>query len=163
MIDKNPKKIQNMFNEIAPCYDFFNNIMTFGIHKLIKSRSVNMLKIKENDKILDVCTGTGDILGIISKKYPKTELFGIDFSTSMLDIAHSRLNKNIELIEASATSIPYLDNSFDKITITFGLRNIEEEKLATNEMNRVLKNGGKLLHLDFGGENRFLTLHLTYM
>lgn len=151
-MNKSPEKIKNMFNMLAVTYDRMNNIISLGTDKIIKLNCIKQLDIKNGAKILDLCTGTGDIAEIIKGLYPKAQITGADFSENMLEIARKRV-KGVEFINADCTNLPFEDNSFDFVTICYGLRNIENRKQAIREISRVLKNGGKLMHLDFGEKN----------
>ena len=146
-MDKNPQKIKEMFNEIAMNYDFNNNIISFGLHKKVKTSAIKHYKFL--GKCLDLCTGTGDIAELLSKN---CEVIGLDFSSKMLEIARKK-HPNITFIEGDCTNLPFEDNSFDVVTISFGLRNIENYDKALSEIFRVLKPNGKFLHLDFGKTN----------
>lgn len=148
-MDKSPEKIKKMFNDIANVYDFNNMVISFGLHKFIKHKIIK--EINFNGKVLDLCTGTGDIAGLISKKY-RCNITGLDFSTEMLKIAESRYS-NIKFIEGDCTDLPFENNSFDYIIISFGLRNIEDYNKALDEIYRVLKPNGSFIHLDFGKKN----------
>lgn len=150
--DKNPTIIKEMFNKISLKYDQINNIMSFGTHKYIKYDCVKNLEIKPHDNILDLCCGTGDITGIIKKIYPNCCIIGVDFSENMIKIAESK-NKNIRFFQGDATNLPYGDNSFDIVTMSFGLRNIQNAEKAIEEIYRILKPNGQFLHLDFGEKN----------
>jgi len=147
-MDKNPEKIKQMFNDIAKSYDFNNNIISFGFHKYVKQLAINSFQFEGN--CLDLCTGTGDIAEILYKK--GCNVTGLDFSKNMLEIARKK-HPYIEFIEGDCTSLPFENNSFDAITISFGLRNIEDYNKALKEIYRVLKPNGKIFHLDFCKEN----------
>ncbi|MBR1943213.1 ubiquinone/menaquinone biosynthesis methyltransferase [bacterium] len=147
-MDKNPEKIKQMFNEIANSYDFNNNVISFGLHKFVKKLAITSFKFK--GKCLDLCTGTGDIAFLL--KRCGCEVIGLDFSSKMLEIARKK-HSNIEFTEGDCTHLPFDSNSFDNITISFGLRNIENYDKALDEIFRVLKPNGKFFHLDFGKEN----------
>ena len=149
---KAPEYIQNLFNTIANKYDFMNDIMSFGLHKLIKKDCVKILDITPHSKVLDACTGTGDIAKLIKEYQSLAEVIGIDFSDNMLDIARIK-NKSIKFEFADITNTNFPDNSFNFITIGFGLRNISNPEKALAEIYRILKPGGKFLHLDFGKKN----------
>lgn len=153
-ISKNPASIREMFNTIAEVYDFNNNLISMGLHRYIKLKSVQHLTIKNGMKILDECTGTGDFAEFIYKINPNTEICGADFSENMLKIARKKVPE-AKFIQADCTNLPFDDNSFDIITMGFGLRNIENYNKAISESYRVLKSGGQLLHLDFGQKNFF--------
>ena len=149
-LDKSPQKIQKMFNTIASKYDFINNIMSLGTHKIIKSDCIKKSNIKPDYKVLDLCCGTGDLTSII-KKYTQN-VTGIDFSDKMLEIARKKV-KNTEFFQGDATALPFPDNTFDIVTIGFGLRNIQNPEKAVEEIYRVLKPNGLFMHLDFGEKN----------
>ncbi len=154
---ENPQKIQKMFDEIAPKYDFMNNIISFGFHGIIKKISVNKLELKNETKALDLCCGTGDITRLLSKRKEVEKVTGVDYSKKMLEIAREKISSSkTEFIEADCLKLPFEDDSFDLITMCFGLRNIEDKNSALSEIKRVLKNDGQFLHLDFGNGN-FLT------
>ncbi len=148
-MDKKPEKIKEMFDKIAKIYDFNNFWMSLGQHNRIKKDAIKYLKT--TGKILDLCTGTGDVAGFLNKK-PQNEVVGLDFSKNMLEIARKK-HPDIEFIEGDCTNLPFEDNSFDAITISFGLRNIENYDKALDEIYRVLKPNGAFLHLDFGKKN----------
>ena len=143
---------QNIFDEIAPYYDKMNNLISFFTHKQIKKSAVKLLTVKENSNILDICTGTGDIIKILNKIAPNSKITGIDKSSKMLDIARKK-KLNAKLVEGDATKLDFSDETFDIVTSTFGLRNIENRKQALCEIYRVLKTGGEFLHLDFSNKN----------
>ena len=148
-MNKSPEKIRKMFDKIANYYDFANRIISFGLDKHIKRKCISLLDFKNVSTVLDLCTGTGDIAGIIHESHPNIKVVGADFSPKMLEIARKKHPK-IEFIQADCTNLPFKDNSFDCVTITYGLRNIENTEQALKEIRRVLKDGGELLHLDFG-------------
>lgn len=153
-MDKTPSKIRGMFNEIAPKYDFMNDLMSILLHRFVKRQALKSLEIKNDMCILDCCTGTGDVVKILKKEYQNIDVIGIDFSQKMLDIAQKKIS-DAKFIQADCTKIPFPNNHFDIVTIFFGLRNIECYENAINEMMRVLRQGGQLCHLDFG-KNLFL-------
>ena len=153
-LDKSPEKIYTMFNDISGKYDFLNNIMSFGTQILVKSLCIKLLYPKPHDKVLDLCTGTGDLARLIKKQTPKAIVTGVDFSEKMLEIAKSK-SSDINYIKKDVTNLPFLDNEFDFVTMGFGLRNIQNAEKAVEEVYRVLKPEGKFLHLDFGNKNSF--------
>ncbi|MBR1424338.1 ubiquinone/menaquinone biosynthesis methyltransferase [bacterium] len=149
MVDKNPQKIKNMFNEISSYYDLMNNFISLGTHYFVKITALKLLKIQSGENILDICCGTGDFTRIIRKLCPKAKVIGLDFSEGMIKKARQQ-NPNEEFIIADCTNLPFNDEEFDYITAGFGLRNIENRTKAILEIRRTLKSGGKFLHLDFG-------------
>ncbi len=146
--DQNAMK--SMFNDIAKNYDFLNDVMTFFTQKSIKNSAINSLK-PNHCKILDVCTGTGDIAIMLAKKFPNASITALDFSLEMLKIAKTKSkNLNINYISGSALDMPFSDNSFDLCTISFGLRNLPDITAAIQEIHRVLATNGELLIIDLG-------------
>ena len=147
-VDKSPENIKNIFNMIAKKYDLINNLMSFSTHKFIKKSSLSMLELTSGAKVLDCCCGTGDISGMLVKKFPFSKVVGIDFSEKMLEIARKKI-KNVEFIEGDCRNMKFDDKTFDAVTISFGLRNIKDYNRTIEEMHRVLKDGGQLLYIDF--------------
>lgn len=146
--DQNAMK--SMFNDIAKNYDFLNDIMTFFTQKSIKNSAINSLK-PNHSNILDVCTGTGDIAIMLAKKFPNASITALDFSLEMLKIAKIKSkNSNINFINQNALDMPFLDNSFDLCTISFGLRNLPDITAAIKEIHRILATNGELLIIDLG-------------
>lgn len=160
LINKNPENIKNMFDEISDKYDFINNLISFSTHLEIKAKAINALKIpnKSSVKVLDLCCGSGDLIKIVNKKFPNVQVFGVDFSQKMLQIAHKKC-KVAELYEADATNLPFNDSFFDFVLMGFGLRNIQDENNAILEAYRVLKSGGKFLHLDFEPNGDYVKIY----
>ena len=146
--DQNAMK--SMFNDIAKNYDFLNDVITFFTQKSIKNSAINSLK-HNHSKILDVCTGTGDIAIMLAKKFPIASITALDFSLEMLKIAKIKSkNLNINFINKNALDMPFLNNSFDLCTISFGLRNLPDITAAIKEIHRVLATNGELLIIDLG-------------
>lgn len=158
LLEKKPDDIKRMFDGISNCYDFANNILSFGLHKIIKKIAINELKIKNKDKILDLCCGSGDLALIVSEKFDDLNIVGADFSLKMIEIAKKK-NPKISYVLADATNLPFDNNEFDVVIMGFGLRNIKEYKIALAEANRVLKQKGLFLHLDFESSSK---LHKCY-
>ena len=123
-LSKTPENIRSLFNEIAGKYDFMNNLISFGLHKSIKEKSVKLLDLKPHSKVLDACCGTGDIIEIIKKIQPLAEVTGLDFSGKMLEIAGKRI-ENINFVQSDVTKLDFPDNNFDFVTMAFGHRNIQ--------------------------------------
>jgi demethylmenaquinone methyltransferase/2-methoxy-6-polyprenyl-1,4-benzoquinol methylase len=145
-----------LFDNISSQYDFVNDLISLKTHLLIKKCALNLLQIKSNTKILDVCSGSGDFTKIINQTYKDKhiQIIGCDFSKKMLDVAKEK-NKNNSFVLADCTNLPFENEYFDYVIIGFGLRNIKNRKKSIQEMSRVLKKHGKLLHLDFGEHNIF--------
>ena len=162
---KNEIKIKELFNKLALNYDKNNNIISLYLHKLIKKDAIKKLKIKENTTILDLCTGTGDIIEYILKQNTIKKVIGIDFSSSMLKIAKKRFKKekNVKFINQNANRLPFCNSAFDYITLSFGFRNIKHKIKTLKEIKRVLKPNGKIMHLDFGKSNWFINMVFEFI
>lgn len=154
---KKPAFIKNLFNLISNDYDKLNDIMSFGLHKTIKNDAIKNLKLNKNAKILDLCTGTGDLAGLLQKKYPDCKITGIDFSENMLKIAKEKY-PDIDFIEADCTQLPFQDEQFDLCVISFGLRNTENIQKSLKEIYRILKKDGNFINIDLGKPNKFLNI-----
>ena len=145
--------IKNMFNNIAKNYDKLNNIISFGLHLNVKKRAINNVPLKSDFKILDLCTGTGDIAIYIAKNIVKKGcVIGADFSQEMLRIAKFKAQniENLDFIAADALNLPFKDEEFDACFISFGLRNLTDLKKGLEEMKRVTKKGGFVVSIDTG-------------
>lgn len=149
---KNPEIIKNLFNNLANKYDFFNRVISLGMQTKVKKDSLKLLNVHNGNKVLDICTGTGDLIYFLNKLNPNLDLTGIDFSENMLEIARKKQKKsqnNIRFFIADGRELPFEDNTFDIATIGFGLRNIENYERVISEIHRVLKPKGQVLNLDF--------------
>jgi len=145
--------VHEMFDKLAVDYDLMNNIISFGRHKFVKKHVIKNVPIRYEMKILDVCTGTGDIPLFIAKKFGNSvKIIGVDFSEKMLEIARKRNDKcdNAEFINADALNLPFEDKSFDVVFISFGLRNLADLRKGIIELQRVTKKGGYVVNLDMG-------------
>ena len=159
-LDKGKKaQVALMFNNIARKYDFLNHVLSMGIDKLWRKRAVKLLKPLQPKRILDIATGTGDF-AIANLKLNPDKVVGIDISTEMLavgkeKIAKKNLSDKIELFEGDSENIQFEDNSFDAITVAFGVRNFENLEKGLREMNRVVRPGGKVVILEFSKPKNF--------
>ena len=146
------KFVQNMFDKISPKYDFFNHLTTFYIDEYWRNRFIKKLNIKNDATILDIATGTGDIIIQICKNKVVNGV-GLDCSKKMLKIANIKSKKkelsNLKFIHGYAEKLPFENDSIDMITISFGFRNFNNYETALNEIYRVLKPEGKLAILEF--------------
>jgi len=145
-----------MFNSVAESYDSANDLLSLGMHRVWKKNFVNGISpdTKAFFEILDCATGTGDIAIEIQRRYKRAKVTGIDFSEKMLDQAPAKAVKagfkKIRFLAADILKLPFSDNSFDHITISFGIRNVENLLAAIAEFERVLKPNGQLHVLEFG-------------
>ena len=145
------KLVQNVFTSVASNYDIMNDLMSLGMHRLWKSRCVEIFNPEQKDVILDVGSGSGDIAYELSKKNLNLELYLLDLNKKMLDQGKKRFKNenNINFIESDAEKLDFNDNFFDKYIISFCLRNITNYKQSIKEAYRVLKPGGKYCCLEF--------------
>ena len=155
-VDELDKKkfVGDVFTSVAKNYDVMNDAMSFGMHRLWKKILVELASIGEDDFILDIASGTGDISKLISKEYPNSNIFMSDINYEMLDEGRNRaidesFSRNCHFCQLSGEELPFKDNTFDVITVGFGLRNFTDKEKGLKEMKRCLKKNGKLLVLEF--------------
>ena len=154
-----PKELKSqmvgeVFNSVAQKYDLMNDVMSLGVHRIWKTALIDWLSPRNGQKLLDVAGGTGDIAFRFLKRAPKSKVTVLDMTEKMLVEGKSRaeaheFNENIDWICADAMRLPFKDHSFDAYTISFGIRNVTDIKVALTEAFRVLKPGGRLLVLEF--------------
>jgi demethylmenaquinone methyltransferase / 2-methoxy-6-polyprenyl-1,4-benzoquinol methylase len=149
------EKIQEMFGTIAPRYDFLNRLLSLGIDRGWRTKAVRLIKYQEGSRILDVATGTGDVALEIARRTPDSvKITGADFCQEMVELGKAKVASSpfagrIDFQVAPCEDLPFPNNTFDSITIAFGIRNIVDRKLGLAEMWRVLKPGGRLIILEF--------------
>ncbi len=145
------KLVQNVFSSVAQNYDLMNDLMSLGMHRLWKKRFVEIMDIKENEIVLDVGSGSGDIASEILKKNIPSSLYLLDLNEAMLLEGKKRLKKekNIKYFIGNAEKLNFESNFFDKYIISFCLRNVTKYLLSLKEAYRVLKPGGKYCCLEF--------------
>ena len=164
------ERIREMFDLIAPRYDFLNRLLSMGIDRRWRKFAVKQIKFEENGKILDVATGTADVALQIAAATPSSvAITGIDFSEQMIELGrvkvkNSPFSARITLQVAPCESIPFDDNTFDSATIAFGIRNVVDRLAGLQEMHRVLKPGGRVVILEFSNPESklFRTLYNFY-
>ena len=153
---------REMFTSIAPKYDFLNRLLSVGQDKYWRQRAIDLLDPIGNECILDVATGTGDMVIEVAKRNLSVQIFGIDFSQRMLDlgrikIARNGYNQAVSLQIGSGECLPFADESFDGVICAFGIRNFADVQLGLREFFRVLKPGGRVVVLEFSiPQNQFL-------
>ncbi len=146
--------VHDVFSSIASKYDKLNTILTLNIDQLWRKNAVKLCTIKKNDKVLDLCCGTGKMIELECRAAgTNTEVVGLDFNKEMLNVGYKKLNKSLinykfNLMQGDAMSLPFGDNTFNCITIAFGLRNVPDKRKSISEMYRVLKPGGKIVCLE---------------
>jgi demethylmenaquinone methyltransferase/2-methoxy-6-polyprenyl-1,4-benzoquinol methylase len=164
---REPARIAGMFDAIAWRYDRLNHLLSLGLDRRWRRRGVRALELTGTERILDVCTGTGDLAIEAIRKpqesfYQETtpevvgiEVVGIDFAGEMLRRALDKVRQGghagrIRLARGDATRLPVADNAFDAAMVAFGIRNVVDPAAALREMHRALKPGGRLMILEFG-------------
>lgn len=145
--------VRKLFDNIAPDYDKLNHILSFNIDKGWRKKAVRKLvDTQEPLKVLDVACGTGDFTIEIAQKVAKgSEVIGVDISEGMMAVGREKIKKagvSAELFVADCEDLPYSDNTFDRISVGFGVRNFEHLELGLSQMYRVLTPGGKLVILE---------------
>ena len=147
-------RVGDLFARIARRYDFLNDLQSFGLHRLWKRRVASLAKIQSGDRALDLCCGTGDISFALAQRGAETT--GLDFSPQMLEVAAQRQDnsklklQNLKFIQGDAQKTPFAENTFDIVTVGYGLRNLTSWESGVDEMFRVGKPGARLIVLDFG-------------
>jgi len=152
--DGKKSQVSRMFDNIAPYYDFLNHLLTLGIDISWRKKAIDQLKDAQPANILDVATGTADLPIMMMKRMKPTKVVGLDISKEMLEVGHKKVGKNgmenaIELVYGDSENLPFEDNSFDAVTVAFGVRNFENLEKGLAEMRRVLKPQGKMVVLEF--------------
>jgi demethylmenaquinone methyltransferase/2-methoxy-6-polyprenyl-1,4-benzoquinol methylase len=144
--------VQNVFDQVYNQYDLMNDFISLGIHRLWKKNLINMMNPSQNQNLIDVACGTGDIaklfLNYVNKR---SQITCVDPNKHMVNKGKEKLNKfkNLNWIISTAEKLPLSDNKFDFYTISFGLRNTKNLNKALTEAHRVLKPGGRYLCLEF--------------
>jgi demethylmenaquinone methyltransferase / 2-methoxy-6-polyprenyl-1,4-benzoquinol methylase len=147
------QQVRRMFNNIAWRYDLLNHLLSFGIDRYWRRKSISFLKNSRPAVILDIATGTADLALAAVKLHP-LKIFGVDISEDMLEIGRKkirkkRLQEKIELLEGDSEKLFFEDNKFDAVTVGFGVRNFQDLEKGLAEMLRVLKPGGTSVILEF--------------
>lgn len=153
------EQVAEMFDNISQRYDLLNHLLSLSIDKGWRKKVVRMVSAKKPKLILDVATGTADLAIALEKSHPE-KITGIDISAGMLEVGRKKvaqkgLSKMITLEQADSENLPFEDNTFDAITVAFGVRNFENLSKGLQEMYRVLKPGGHLLVLEFSQPQGF--------
>ena len=155
-VDENDKSkfVGDVFTSVAENYDIMNDAMSFGMHRLWKKILVELAAVGEKDIILDIASGTGDISKLISHQFPNTNILMSDINYEMLNEGRNRaidesFSSNCSFCQLDGEILPFRENTFDLITVGFGLRNFTNKNNGLLEMKRCLKKDGKLLILEF--------------
>ena len=150
--DQRATKVNDLFARIARRYDFLNDLQSFGRHRSWKRRVVKLASVAPGNRALDLCCGTGDLAFALARRGAETT--GLDFSPQMLEVAAQRHLKsqiaNLKFLQGDAQQLPFPENSFDIVTVGYGLRNLTSWERGLDEMFRVARPGARLIVLDFG-------------
>lgn len=159
------EQVREMFDSIAPAYDFMNRAMTFGIDRLWRRRAVRAVAAAQPVRVLDIATGTGDVAIAVARAVPAASVLGIDLSEGMIAIgrrkvADAGLDSRVTLQQGDSLAIDLPDASVDAITVAYGVRNFEHLDRGYAEMMRVLRPGGTLCVLELSTPGGLLTAPL---
>ena len=151
MVDKTPLKIRTMFDQISPRYDFLNHLLSLNSDVLWRRRAAALCEGAK--KVLDVCSGTGDMAIEIHRRWG-AEVVGSDFAYRMLEIGRLKAAKKfigdrVRFQQADTLHLPYRDGTFDASTVAFGIRNVVDTERGISEMTRVIRPGGRVVILEF--------------
>ncbi len=148
-------RVADVFTSVAKKYDIMNDLMSFGIHRLWKRYAISLSGVRSGQHVLDIAGGTGDLAKVFSREVGRNgHVVLSDINAAMLEVGRERLINagcnNVDFVLANAETLaPFDDESFDLVTISFGLRNVTDKDAALKAMYRVLKPGGRLLILEF--------------
>lgn len=145
--------VHGVFESIAPKYDLMNDIISFGRHKSWRKFTMRKMAVEKGSTALDICCGTCDWTIALARESVTGQITGLDFSENMLKIGkakieEAKLSDRIDLVHGNAMDLPFADNTFDYVTIGFGLRNVPDIRRVLSEMHRVVKPGGKVVCLE---------------
>ena len=155
-----PSPIANMFDRISPKYDALNHLFSFNIDKVWRRKTAKVVAKSHPKTILDLATGTADLAIALAKHNPQAYIVGMDISEKMMEIGKEKvkrqnLENQIELRFGDAASLPFEDDSFDAVTVAFGVRNFEDLEKGLSEIRRVLKPHGQAVILEFSMPEKF--------
>ncbi len=154
------KQVSTMFDNIAPWYDFLNHFLSLGIDISWRKKAISSLRELQPKKILDVATGTADLAIEATKQLSPEKVIGIDIANEMLEVGRQKLKRKalsdkIELLLGDSENIGFPDNTFDAVTVAFGVRNFENLEKGLQEMLRVMRPGAKVAILEFSKPTLF--------
>lgn len=172
--DLNKKEqVEQMFDNISENYDGLNRVITFGTDLKWRKKVIQQVCDTNPNKVLDIATGTGDLAIQFAKKLPNSEITGLDLSEGMLNVARQKiagtdLEKNLSFIKGDSEALPFEDNSFQAVTVSFGIRNFENLEKGLSEILRILAPGGVFVILETSVPTKFpfkqgYNLHTKYL
>ena len=159
-VDKSGVRVREMFRQIAPRYDLMNHLLSMNVDRYWRWRAVRRLAINGDTPVLDTCTGTGDLALAVARRGPKAvQVTGSDFCRAMLEIARDKKPEQdadrVRFLEADSQALPFNDDTFQCVTVAFGLRNVADTDRGLREMTRVCRPGGQVLVLEFSRPRLF--------
>ena len=162
------EQVAEMFDNISGKYDFLNHFLSFGIDHYWRRKTISILKGQSPQLILDVATGTGDLAFSAYKRLQPKKIIGLDISKGMLEVGRVKIKRknlegSLEFIHGDSENIPFEDNFFDAVMVSFGVRNFEDLNAGLKEIYRVLKPTGQLLVLEFSKPKKFPVKQSYYL
>ncbi len=154
-VGEKSQHVRQVFDSVADNYDLMNDMMSLGIHRLWKRYAINMANLKPGERVLDLAGGTGDLTRLMAPIVgERGHITLADINAAMLNNGRSRLldkgvSGNVDFAQVDAEQLPFPDNSFDLVTMAFGLRNVTNKQRALDSLYRVIRPGGRLLVLEF--------------
>ncbi|WP_438766235.1 bifunctional demethylmenaquinone methyltransferase/2-methoxy-6-polyprenyl-1,4-benzoquinol methylase UbiE [Kushneria sp. TE3] len=154
-VEEKAGRVEQVFDSVARRYDVMNDLMSMGVHRFWKRVALERSGVRRGHAVLDIAGGTGDLTAkFVERVGPTGRVVLADINAAMLQVGRDRLmdrgiGAQVEIVQADAQALPFPDNTFDCITIAFGLRNVTDKDAALASMARVLKPGGRLLILEF--------------
>jgi len=153
MASSKEERVHDVFQTISKRYDVMNSVISFQRHKAWRKDTMRLMDVQKGSSALDVCCGTADwTIAMADAVGESGSAIGLDFSENMLEVGHVKVNEkrkeNVTLIHGNAMNLPFEDNSFDYVTIGFGLRNVPDYNQVIKEMYRVVKPGGQVVCLE---------------
>jgi len=147
-------QIEKMFDNVAPTYDLLNRVLSLGIDESWRKKAIAKFDPTKAKNLLDVATGTADIAIRMSSQLSPDKIIGLDLSAKMLEYGQKKVNKKnlgdkIELVQGDSENLPFEDNTFDGVIVSFGVRNFENLEQGLSEIYRVLKKDGQIVVLEF--------------
>lgn len=160
---KRGTRISRMFDRIAPTYDFLNHLLSANVDRAWRRRTVERLRLTGTERVLDACTGTGDLAVALAEGGAR-EVVGSDFAPEMVARAQAKAGSRVRFVVADTTRLPFGDREFDAATVGFGVRNLEDLDAGLRELCRVLRPGGRLAVLEFSRPSNpaFRALYFLY-
>jgi demethylmenaquinone methyltransferase/2-methoxy-6-polyprenyl-1,4-benzoquinol methylase len=152
-------KVREVFRSVAPSYDVMNDLMSGGLHRVWKKFTVDLANVQPGETVLDVASGTADLAQAFAKRAGAENVWQTDINEAMLKVGRDRLANDGSITPnalADAEKLPFASESFDIVTVAFGLRNMTHKDIALAEMTRVLKPGGRLFVLEFSKVHKSL-------